>query len=88
MKDLEHGNIVPFYGVSMTVADFCLVSPWYKNGSITDYLNKKPDVNRFDLASAFVQTPYSRRLPVSVNSYWVWPTDCALHMKTMWMEPP
>ena len=57
LKQLEHGNILPFYGVSTTVADFCLVSPWYENGNIVDYVKKKPDVNRFDLASAFGRTP-------------------------------
>jgi len=48
MKQLEHANILPFYGVSTTVADFCLVSPWCN----------KPDVNRFDLASLFGRTSY------------------------------
>lgn len=51
MKQLKHHNILPFYGVSTTVSDFCLVFPWYENGSIMDYLKKKPDINRFDLAS-------------------------------------
>ena len=55
MRGLEHGNLVPFYGVSTTVADFCLVSPWYKNGTIVEYVKKNPDVNRFDLASPFAQ---------------------------------
>jgi len=58
MKRLKHNNVLPFYGVSTTIADFCLVSPWYDNGNIVDYLEKKPDVNRFDLASAFKQTLY------------------------------
>ena len=53
MKQLEHGNVLPFYGVSTTVSDFCLVFPWYENGSVMEYLEKNPDVNRFGLASAF-----------------------------------
>jgi len=57
MKQLEHNNILPFYGVSTTVADFCLVSPWCKNGNIMGYLKKHPGVNRFDLVSTFHQTP-------------------------------
>ena len=59
MKQLKHGNILPFYGVSTTVSDLCLVFPWYENGNIMDYLKKKPSVNRFDLASTFGQTPRS-----------------------------
>ena len=51
MKHLEHCNIVPLYGVSTTVADFCLVSPWYENGNIMEYLKKNPDVGRFGLVS-------------------------------------
>ena len=51
MKHLQHCNIVPLYGVSTTVADFCLVSPWYENGNIMEYLKKNPDVGRFGLVS-------------------------------------
>jgi len=80
MKQLEHGNILPFYGVATTVADFCLVFPWYENGNIMEYLEKKPGINRFDLASPFRQTPYYRCLP-TLNSYRMWPVDCALCTK-------
>ena len=51
MMQLKHDNILPFYGVSTTVADLCLVFPWYGNGNIMDYLKEKPDINRFDLVS-------------------------------------
>ena len=62
MKQANHYNILPFYGVSTDVSDFCLVHPWYENGNITDYLKKNPDVNRFDLVSTLPVTPYSWRL--------------------------
>jgi len=55
MKQLEHGNILPFYGVSTTVADLCLVFPWYENRNIMEYLKKNPEANRFDLVSTFKQ---------------------------------
>jgi serine/threonine protein kinase len=51
MKQIKHENILPFYGVSTTVSDFCLVFPWYSNGNIKDYLKRNPDINRFNLAS-------------------------------------
>ena len=51
MKQVEHENILPFYGVSTAFPEFCLVFAWCGNGSIVDYLKKKPDVNRFDLVS-------------------------------------
>ena len=53
MKQAKHDNVLPFYGVSTTVSDFCLVFPWYRNGNIMDYLGKNPNVNRFDLVSVF-----------------------------------
>jgi len=59
MKQLEHKNILPFYGVSTTVSEFCLVFPWYGNGNIMEYLKKNPDINQFELASTFKQVAYS-----------------------------
>ena len=56
LKQLEHDNIVPFYGISTTIANFCLVFPWYRNGNITEYVKQKPGVNRFDLVSTFGQS--------------------------------
>jgi serine/threonine protein kinase len=51
MKQLNHNNILPFYGVSTTVSDFCLVFPWYENGNVMDYLKNKPGIDRFPLVS-------------------------------------
>ena len=56
MKQLDHSNILPFYGASGSVADLSLVFPWYENGNIMDYLNKQPDIDRFALVSTFEQT--------------------------------
>ena len=53
MKQLEHNNILPFYGVSTTVSHFSLVFPWYKNGNINQYLGENPHINPYDLVSAF-----------------------------------
>ena len=53
MKQVEHDNVLPFYGVSTTVSEFCMVFPWYGNGNVMDYLKKNPNVNRFDLVSIF-----------------------------------
>ena len=59
MMQLKHENILPFFGVSATVSDFCLVFPWYRSGNIMDYLKGKPDINRFDLVGVSRQTPHS-----------------------------
>ena len=51
MKQIEHVNILPFYGVSTMISDFFLVSPWYENGNVEQYLEKNPSINRYELAS-------------------------------------
>ena len=81
MKQLDHGNILPFYGVSTAVADFCLVFPWYENGNIMEYLKRKSDANRFSLVITSGKVLHSRHLLPSTNSYLVRPADCASCMK-------
>lgn len=54
MKQIEHDNILPFYGVSTSVSDLCMVFPWCENGNVMDYLKKRPDTNRFGLVSTFI----------------------------------
>lgn len=61
MKQIEHNNILPFYGVSTTATDVSLVFPWYKNGNIENYLGKNPDINRYELVSTLKLTVYSQR---------------------------
>ncbi|KAF9651086.1 kinase-like protein [Thelephora ganbajun] len=51
MKQVNHDNIVPRYGVSTTVSRFCLVSPWYENGNVMDYIRREPNINRLGLAT-------------------------------------
>ncbi|KAF9785469.1 kinase-like domain-containing protein [Thelephora terrestris] len=55
MKQIEHANIIPFYGVSTTTSDFSLVFPWYENGDIGRYLEQNPDVDRYDLLLGVVK---------------------------------
>jgi len=57
IKKYDHENLVPLYGVSTTITDFCLVHPWYKNGNVMGYLEGNPKINRFDLVSVFQKTP-------------------------------
>lgn len=56
MKQVEHENILPFYGVATTISYFCLVFPWYENGNIMDYLNQNLYINRYELVSALKLT--------------------------------
>jgi serine/threonine protein kinase len=61
MKQIEHANILPFYGVSTTASSFSLVFPCYQNGNIDQYLEKNPDVDRYDLASVSNLTVFQQR---------------------------
>lgn len=62
MKQVEHDNILPFYGVSAGTLDFCLVFPWYNRGNNMEYLEENPTVDRYELASASKPTAYSQCL--------------------------
>ncbi|KAF9785751.1 kinase-like domain-containing protein [Thelephora terrestris] len=48
-KRLAHKNILPCLGISRDVAELCLISPWMKNGCITQYIRNNPLVNPLDL---------------------------------------
>lgn len=48
-KRLAHKNILPLLGVSRDVAEFCLVSPWMKNGTIVEYVRNNPQANPLGL---------------------------------------
>jgi len=48
-KRLTHKNILPFLGISRDVAEFCLISPWMKNGSIVEYVHNNPHANPLEL---------------------------------------
>lgn len=53
MKQVEHDNILPFYGVWHSGFNIHLVFPWCENGDIMDYLKHNLTDGRHDLASAF-----------------------------------
>ena len=45
---MQHPNILPLLGVTMTGNRFVMVSEWMKNGNIIDFLKNK-DTNRLEL---------------------------------------
>ena len=50
-RRLNHPNILPFYGASLSQDQFSLVSPWMENGNVLSYTRKHPEVNRLQLVS-------------------------------------
>ncbi|KAF5349262.1 hypothetical protein D9756_009439 [Leucocoprinus leucothites] len=48
-KQLQHPNLLPFYGVYRLDDQYgriCLVSPWMENGTVVEYLHCNPNVDR------------------------------------------
>ena len=56
MKQVDHENILPLYGViaTSTALDFCLVFPWYEKRCIMDHIRGNSDVDRYRLVSPYV----------------------------------
>ena len=50
-KHISHPNVLPFLGVSETLFQFSIISPWLSNGSITSYLKRHEEANRLQLVS-------------------------------------
>ncbi|CEL61208.1 hypothetical protein RSOLAG1IB_09841 [Rhizoctonia solani AG-1 IB] len=47
----QHGNILPVYGFAIVQNDLAMVSPWMRNGYITDYVATNPSCNRLGLCT-------------------------------------
>ena len=58
-KRLTHKNVLPFLGISTDFAEFCLISPWMKNGTIMEYVRDHSQANPLEL----VRTIFLRRTP-------------------------
>ena len=48
-KRLAHKNILPCLGISMDVAELCLISPLIDNGCITECIRNNPQANPLEL---------------------------------------
>lgn len=47
---LQHPNITPLIGFVLT-DDMCMISPWYPNGNVGEYIIQHPEVDRIKLVS-------------------------------------
>jgi serine/threonine protein kinase len=61
-KSLQHPNVLPLIGVSMSESHFAMVSEWMENGSISDFLKKNPDANPLELVSLWPKISLCFRL--------------------------
>ena len=48
-KTLQHPNILPLIGVTMSEGQFSMISNWMSNGNINEFVKANPNVNRLKL---------------------------------------
>ena len=48
-RTLQHPNVLPLIGVTMSEGQFAMVSDWMVNGNINDFVKAHPDTNRLEL---------------------------------------
>lgn len=62
-KRLEHQNIVPFLGITLTPLQ--LISEWMPGGALAEYIKKNPDADRLSLVGHFLAVLYPTLIPPS-----------------------
>jgi hypothetical protein len=53
-KTLQHPNVLPLMGVTMSESQFAMISEWMVNGNINEYVEANPDANRLNLVGFFL----------------------------------
>ena len=48
-RTLQHPNVLPLIGVSISETRFAMVSDWMENGNLSEFVKKSPNVNRLEL---------------------------------------
>ncbi|KAG8955642.1 cytoskeletal protein binding protein [Tulasnella sp. 424] len=50
---LQHPRISPLLGFTLE-DDLCIISPWYTNGNVTEYIDRHPEVDRIKLDNVLI----------------------------------
>ena len=48
-KTLQHPNVLPLIGVTMSEVHFGMVSEWMANGNVNEFVKANPDAERLKL---------------------------------------
>jgi len=48
-KALQHPNVLPLIGVTMSESRFAMISDWMVNGNINNFVKAHPDADRLEL---------------------------------------
>ena len=71
-KALQHPNVLPLIGVTMSETRFAMISDWMDHGNINDFVKAHPDAGRPGLVSfVFEIWPASSLIIVKSTSLWV-----------------
>ena len=58
-KFLQHPNVLPLIGITMSDGRFAMISEWMTNGNINDFIKANPDVDRLALVGSRSTIPPS-----------------------------
>jgi len=56
---LQHPNVLPLIGATISETVFAMISEWMPNGNINEFLKTHPDADRLGLVRFFVQGLFS-----------------------------
>ena len=59
-RSLQHPNVLPLVGVTMSETQFTMISDWMANGNINDFAKAHPDTNRLELVGCSLEVPSLR----------------------------
>lgn len=54
-KTLQHPNVLPLIGVTMSERQFAMISDFMGHGNINDYVRAHPDANRVRIVGSVFQ---------------------------------
>ena len=58
-KALQHPNVLPLIGVTITETRLAMISEWMVNGTIYEFVKTHPDVDRVELVGPLQRVPLS-----------------------------
>ncbi|KAG8685858.1 hypothetical protein FRC11_009930, partial [Ceratobasidium sp. 423] len=51
----QHEHILPLYGFAVIGEDIAMVSPWMRNGCVTEYVTRQPSCNHLSLCTQLAE---------------------------------
>ena len=85
-RQLNHQNVVPTFGASTDIAEFCVVAPWMPEGDLSRYLREYPGANRVEIVRTSSLILASECTECRVQDAWGgrWPFLPPLQRRRSW----